>query len=129
MQRCRNASAPPPRAPRTTPSPTAQAAAAGSALQGAALAAVVALPYLAFQRSGWRAFCTGRAGAEAAAGAAGALLGPLAAAPRPWCRGKLPSIYGFVQEQYWGVGFLKYYEAKQVGRWGLCKHCGIFNSN
>ena len=29
--------------------------------------------------------------------------------PRPWCTRSLPSIYTFVQEHYWGVGFLRYW--------------------
>ncbi|KAL2755492.1 glycosyltransferase family 76 protein, partial [Sodiomyces alcalophilus JCM 7366] len=29
--------------------------------------------------------------------------------PRPWCHATLPSIYAFVQEHYWGTGFLRYW--------------------
>ncbi|KAI0400255.1 GPI mannosyltransferase 2 [Xylaria palmicola] len=28
---------------------------------------------------------------------------------RPWCTRRLPSIYTFVQERYWNVGFLRYW--------------------
>ncbi|KAL2147451.1 hypothetical protein VTI28DRAFT_9351 [Corynascus sepedonium] len=35
-------------------------------------------------------------------GASGAL-------PRPWCHGYLPSIFTFVQQHYWNVGFLRYW--------------------
>ncbi|PKY02590.1 GPI mannosyltransferase 2 [Aspergillus campestris IBT 28561] len=28
---------------------------------------------------------------------------------RPWCQRLIPSIYGWVQEQYWNVGFLRYW--------------------
>ncbi|KAH6648153.1 GPI mannosyltransferase 2 [Truncatella angustata] len=35
--------------------------------------------------------------------------GPSAAEPRPWCNNWPPSIYAFVQEKYWNVGFLRYW--------------------
>ncbi|ORY61537.1 GPI mannosyltransferase 2 [Pseudomassariella vexata] len=35
--------------------------------------------------------------------------GSSASEPRPWCAKRLPSIYTFVQERYWGVGFLRYW--------------------
>ncbi|KAI7816542.1 GPI mannosyltransferase 2 [Gamsiella multidivaricata] len=33
---------------------------------------------------------------------------------RPWCESTVPSIYTFVQDFYWNVGFLRYYEMKQI---------------
>ncbi|KAG6040270.1 hypothetical protein E4U41_001107 [Claviceps citrina] len=33
---------------------------------------------------------------------------------RPWCDKMVPSIYTFVQEQYWNVGFLRYWTLNQV---------------
>ncbi|KAL2162086.1 hypothetical protein VTH06DRAFT_7871 [Thermothelomyces fergusii] len=31
------------------------------------------------------------------------------ALPRPWCHGYLPSVFTFVQQHYWNVGFLRYW--------------------
>ncbi|KOS22696.1 GPI mannosyltransferase 2 [Escovopsis weberi] len=35
-------------------------------------------------------------------------------APRPWCHRTLPSIYTFVQEEYWNCGFLRYWTPSQI---------------
>ncbi|KAL5225099.1 hypothetical protein ABZP36_011738 [Zizania latifolia] len=33
---------------------------------------------------------------------------------RPWCKAKVPLLYSFIQSQYWGVGFLRYFQVKQL---------------
>ncbi|PFH56933.1 hypothetical protein XA68_15746 [Ophiocordyceps unilateralis] len=34
--------------------------------------------------------------------------------PRPWCSRTVPSIYTFVQGEYWNVGFLRYWTSSQL---------------
>ncbi|PNY28797.1 GPI mannosyltransferase 2 [Tolypocladium capitatum] len=34
--------------------------------------------------------------------------------PRPWCSHTMPSIYTFVQDEYWNVGFLRYWTLNQL---------------
>ncbi|KAI0168858.1 glycosyltransferase family 76 protein [Hypoxylon sp. FL1284] len=33
---------------------------------------------------------------------------------RPWCTSGLPSVYSFVQERYWNVGFLRYWTPPNI---------------
>ncbi|EFJ08558.1 dolichol-p-mannose mannosyltransferase [Selaginella moellendorffii] len=33
---------------------------------------------------------------------------------RPWCSATIPYLYGFVQDHYWDVGFLRYFQLKQI---------------
>ncbi|XP_027163871.1 GPI mannosyltransferase 2 isoform X1 [Coffea eugenioides] len=32
----------------------------------------------------------------------------------PWCRARIPLLYDHIQSHYWGVGFLKYFQVKQL---------------
>lgn len=53
---------------------------------------IVCIPYLGMQAYGYISFC--RQGHESP----------------EWCDSGLPSIYGYVQNKYWEVGFLNFYE-------------------
>ena len=63
--------------------------------------AVICAPYAAMQALAYQAYCV-----------------PAAAAPPPrWCSRRLPSVYAFIQEKYWDVGFLRFYaEIDRVSR-------------
>ncbi|KAK2612980.1 ER membrane glycoprotein subunit of the GPI transamidase complex-like protein [Conoideocrella luteorostrata] len=61
------------------------------------------------QTLAWMRYCRlTDAGAGAGAGADGV------SASRPWCDNMVPSIYTFVQDHYWNVGFLRYWTLNQV---------------
>ncbi|XP_015123352.1 GPI mannosyltransferase 2 [Diachasma alloeum] len=32
----------------------------------------------------------------------------------PWCHYKIPTAYSYIQKHYWNVGFMNYYEVKQI---------------
>ncbi|KAK4666011.1 ER membrane glycoprotein subunit of the GPI transamidase complex-like protein [Podospora pseudopauciseta] len=53
----------------------------------------VALGSIIPQAIAYGQFCSGASGVD----------------PRPWCEAYLPSIFTFVQEHYWNVGFLRYW--------------------
>lgn len=36
----------------------------------------------------------------------------------PWCSSRLPSVYGYIQREYWDVGLLRFYQdPSRVTRW------------
>lgn len=63
--------------------------------------AVVVIPFVAFQIYGFSELChrTKENGSHIS---------------RPWCYSKIPYLYGFVQSHYWNVGFMRYFEVKQL---------------
>lgn len=32
----------------------------------------------------------------------------------PWCKARVPLVYNYLQSHYWGVGFLRYFQLKQL---------------
>ena len=68
-------------------------------LQGA----VVVLPFAAFQLYGYRKYCSLHNASDGAV-----------EAPFEWCQWTLPLPYLYIQEHYWNVGFLRYFQLKQI---------------
>ncbi|XP_010936984.1 uncharacterized protein [Elaeis guineensis] len=65
---------------------------------GVARSICVFVPFLAFQAYGYSNIC----------------LGGISYELRPWCKARIPNLYGFLQSHYWGVGFLRYFQVKQL---------------
>ncbi|CAI0474909.1 unnamed protein product [Linum tenue] len=55
-------------------------------------------PFIAFQAYGYLNLCLGLPLDEM----------------RPWCKAKIPLLYNYIQGRYWGVGFLTYFQFKQL---------------
>jgi phosphatidylinositol glycan class V len=69
------------------------------ALVAAALCSIfIFLPFFAFQAYGYLSICVHGSSEEL----------------RPWCKAKVPLLYGYIQSHYWGVGFLRYFQVKQL---------------
>ncbi|CAG6015777.1 unnamed protein product [Menidia menidia] len=83
--------------------------------------AVIALPFCAFQYYGYRTFCTPSTSLEQVHPALMSLAErkgyrvPDENGPPPlWCMKPLPLLYSHIQDVYWDVGFLRYFELKQI---------------
>lgn len=65
---------------------------------GALRSLFIIFPFIAFQTYGYYNMCVGASSDEM----------------RPWCKARLPLLYNYIQSRYWGVGFLKYFQVKQL---------------
>ncbi|MCL7032151.1 hypothetical protein MKW94_026231, partial [Papaver nudicaule] len=65
---------------------------------GALRSLCIFAPFIAFQAYGYHNLCRGLISDEM----------------RPWCKARVPLVYRFLQGHYWGVGFLKYFQLKQL---------------
>ncbi|XVF63354.1 hypothetical protein PTKIN_Ptkin09bG0081200 [Pterospermum kingtungense] len=67
-------------------------------LSGALRSICIFVPFITFQAFGYYNICLGRSSDEM----------------RPWCKEKIPLLYNYIQSHYWGVGFLRYFQVKQL---------------
>ncbi|KAL6584153.1 hypothetical protein OROMI_003442 [Orobanche minor] len=67
-------------------------------LAGAFYSMCIFTPFISFQVYGYLNICMGRPVAEM----------------RLWCKASLPLLYNYIQSHYWGVGFLRYFQVKQL---------------
>lgn len=72
---------------------------------------MVLAPLVVFQRFGFQQFCE----MSSDVGQPGNSLSSRGSTPA-WCAARVPYLYGHVQRHYWGVGFLQYFDTKQVMR-------------
>lgn len=83
--------------------------------------AVIALPFCAFQYYGYRTFCTPTASLDhvpmpliSLAVRKGYRIADEYGTPPLWCMRPFPLLYSHIQDVYWDVGFLRYFELKQI---------------
>ncbi|XP_053744132.1 palmitoyltransferase ZDHHC18-A [Synchiropus splendidus] len=83
--------------------------------------AIIALPFCAFQYYGYRTFCTPSVSLESIPPPLLSLAElksyrvPDENSPPPlWCMRPLPLLYSHIQDVYWDVGFLRYFELRQI---------------
>ncbi|XAR72360.1 hypothetical protein NMG60_11018972 [Bertholletia excelsa] len=63
---------------------------------GALRCLFIFIPFIAFQAYGYYNICMG------------------SDQMRPWCKARLPLLYNYIQSHYWRVGFLRYFQLKQL---------------
>ncbi|NWV01709.1 PIGV mannosyltransferase, partial [Upupa epops] len=106
------------------------------------MCAGVFLPFTLFQSYAYIRFCTAGTGPQPAvpepllqlALDKGYRLVATNGAKPPWCSQRFPMVYSYIQDTYWNVGFLRYFELKQIpnfllalpatllGSWAACTY-------
>ena len=89
---------------------------------GAVQSVFIVAPYALFQLYGYCVYCSDSGGGSLVDSLAVVFCPsiPLPAVVHrptthpPWCDQTLPHPYGYVQATYWDVGFLRYYQLKQI---------------
>ena len=89
---------------------------------GVVQSAFIIAPYVLFQLYGYCIYCSVKGGGNSVNSLVALLCSSISlpavvhqpTTHPPWCDQTLPHPYGYVQATYWGVGFLKYYQLKQI---------------
>lgn len=94
-----------------------------SLASSAALAcAGIFLPFALFQYYAYVRFCGPGTGLDQSIPEAllqlardkGYRVAGMAGAKPPWCSQRFPVVYSYIQDTYWNVGFLRYFELRQI---------------
>ena len=81
-------------------------------MRGLLQVGLVALPYLAFQYYAWQRYCVSvdlclQSESEDCL------------SPHVWCSNSPPSVYSFIQGEYWENGFLRYWQFRKLPLFAL----------
>ncbi|XP_051577885.1 palmitoyltransferase ZDHHC18-A [Myxocyprinus asiaticus] len=90
-------------------------------LTGAVYAALVALPFCLFQFYGFQTFCHPNVTQDQIhpvllnlAQNKGYRVPDMSSPTPSWCQWRIPLLYSYIQDFYWDVGFLRYFQLKQI---------------
>ncbi|NXQ17612.1 PIGV mannosyltransferase, partial [Peucedramus taeniatus] len=92
------------------------------AFSAALACAGISLPFVLFQYYAYVRFCEPGAGLGQPvpepllqlARDKGYRVAGMAGAKPPWCSQRFPLVYSYIQDTYWNVGFLRYFELRQI---------------
>ncbi|XP_068028661.1 GPI mannosyltransferase 2 [Anomalospiza imberbis] len=92
------------------------------ASSAALLCAAIFLPFALFQYYAYVRFCEPGTGLGQTvpepllqlARDKGYRVAGVAGAKPPWCSQRFPLVYSYIQDAYWNVGFLRYFELRQI---------------
>ncbi|NWV66666.1 PIGV mannosyltransferase, partial [Malurus elegans] len=94
----------------------------GLASSAALMCAGVFLPFALFQYYAYVRFCGPGTGQDGTipepllqlARDKGYRVAGMDGAKPPWCSQRIPLVYSYIQDTYWNVGFLRYFELRQI---------------
>ncbi|NXH44525.1 PIGV mannosyltransferase, partial [Dicaeum eximium] len=92
------------------------------AASAALMCAAIFLPFALFQYYAYVRFCGPGTGLAQSVPEAllqlardkGYRVAGMAGAKPPWCSQRFPLVYSYIQDTYWNVGFLRYFELRQI---------------